>query len=417
MSIYTNIIRLYLFLGIALYKPLYMDPIQNPFSPGAGSPPPELVGRDPILEQARVLLGRIKLKRPEKNMLLTGLRGVGKTVLLNEIERLARDGGYRTLSIEAHEDKPLGPLIAPHLRMLLYDLNRIAGAGDKVKRGLAVLRSFVGALKVTVGDVSFGLDIAPEEGTADSGDLEIDLPNLFVAVAEAAAERNTALAVLIDEIQYFSHKELGALIMAMHKVQQRRLPLVLLGAGLPILPGLAGESKSYAERLFSFPDIGALSEEDTAKALREPAQAAGVKFQTNALKEVFRLTKGYPYFLQEWGYQAWNLATASPITLEVVKNATSTVIPRLDRNFFRVRFDRLTPSEKNFLRTMAELGPGAHRTGDIADKLGVKVTSLGPVRAKLIKKGMIYSPAHGDMAFTVPLFDEFMVRAMPTFKR
>lgn len=393
-----------------------MDPIKNPFSPGAGSPPPELVGRDPILEQARILLGRIKARRPEKSMLLTGLRGVGKTVLLNEIERMAKAAGFRTLAIEAHEDKPLGPLIAPSLRTLLYDLNRVAGAGDKVKRGLAVLRSFVGALKVTVGEVSFGLDIDPEKGTADSGDLEIDLPNLFVAVAEAAEERKSAVAVVIDEIQYFSHTELGALIMAMHKAQQQQLPLLLLGAGLPILPGLAGESKSYAERLFSFPEIGALSEEDAAKALQEPAQAAGVAFRTNALKEVFRLTKGYPYFLQEWGYQAWNLATSSPITLQTVERATATVIPRLDKNFFRVRFDRLTPSEKNFLRAMAELGPGANRTGDIADTLGVKVTSLGPVRAKLIKKGMIYSPAHGDMAFTVPLFDEFMVRAMPTFK-
>ncbi len=394
-----------------------MDPIKNPFSPGAGSPPPELVGRDPILEQARILLGRIKTKRPEKSMLLTGLRGVGKTVLLNEIERLAKADGYRTISIEAHEDKQLGPLIAPHLRTLLYDLDRVAGAGDKVKRGLAVLRSFIGTLKVTVGDVSFGLDIEPVKGAADSGDLEIDLPNLFVAVAEAAEERKSAVALLIDEIQYFSHKELGALIMAMHKVQQRQLPLLLLGAGLPILPGLAGESKSYAERLFSFPDIGALSEKDTAKALQEPAQAAGVEFRPNALKEVFRLTKGYPYFLQEWGYQAWNLAEASPITLDIIKSAIATVVPRLDKNFFRVRFDRLTPSEKNFLRAMAELGPGAQRTGDIADTLGVKVTSLGPVRAKLIRKGMIYSPAHGDMAFTVPLFDEFMVRAMPTFKR
>jgi AAA ATPase domain len=394
-----------------------MDPIKNPFSPGAGSPPPELVGRDPILEQARILLGRIKQKRPEKSMLLTGLRGVGKTVLLNEIERLAQADGYRTLSIEAHEDKRLGPLIAPNLRTLLYDLNRVAGAGDKVKRGLRVLRSFLGVLKVTYEDVTIGLDVDPEQGSADSGDLEIDLPNLFVAVAEAAEERKSAVALLIDEIQYFDQKELGALIMAMHKVQQRQLPLVLLGAGLPILPGLAGESKSYAERLFSFPEIGALSEADTAKALRAPAQAAGVAFEPNALKEVFRLTQGYPYFLQEWGYQAWNLATASPITMKVIKNATAIVIARLDKNFFRVRFDRLTPSEKNFLRAMAELGPGAHRTGDIADTLGVKITSLGPVRAKLIKKGMIYSPAHGDMAFTVPLFDEFMMRAMPTFKR
>jgi hypothetical protein len=394
-----------------------MDPIKNPFSPGAGSPPPELVGRDPILEQARILLGRIKTRRPEKSMLLTGLRGVGKTVLLNEIERLAKADAYRTLSIEAHEDKALGPLIAPNLRTLLYDLDRVAGAGDKVKRGLAVLRSFVGALKVTYAEVSIGLDIDPEKGAADSGDLEIDLPNLFVAVAEAAEERKSAVALLIDEIQYFKHPELGALIMAMHKVQQRQLPMVLLGAGLPILPGLAGESKSYAERLFSFPDIGALSQEDSAKALRDPALAAGVAFEPRALEEVYRLTHGYPYFLQEWGYQAWNLATTSPITLKIVEHATATVIPRLDKNFFRVRFDRLTPSEKNFLRAMAELGPGAQRTGDIADTLNVKVTSLGPVRAKLIRKGMIYSPAHGDMAFTVPLFDEFMIRAMPTFRR
>ncbi len=393
-----------------------MDPIKNPFAPGAGSPPPELVGRDPVLEQARILLGRIKQKKSEKSLLLTGLRGVGKTVLLNEIERMAQASDYRTIPIEAHEDKPLGPLIAPHLRTLLYALNRMAGAGDKVKRGLAVLRSFVGTLKVTVGEVTLGLDIEPEAGAADSGDLEIDLPNLFIAVAEAAEERHSAVAVLIDEIQYFNQKELGALIMAMHRVQQRQLPLVLLGAGLPILPGLAGESKSYAERLFNFPDIGALSEEDAAKALREPAQAAGVVFEAPALGEVFRLTQGYPYFLQEWGYQSWNLAPASPVTLTIVENATARVVPRLDQNFFRVRFDRLTPSEKNFLRAVAELGPGPHRTGDIADALCVKISSLGPVRAKLIKKGMIYSPAHGDIAFTVPLFDEFMRRAIPEFR-
>ena len=394
-----------------------MNPIKNPYSPGAGSPPPELVGRDPILEQARILLGRVKHKRPEKSMLLTGLRGVGKTVLLNEIKRMADTEGYRTIFIEAHEGKALGPLIAPHLRSLLYDLDRIAGTGDKVKRGLAVLRSFIGALKFSVGDVSIGLDIDPEKGSADSGDLEIDLPNLFVAIGEAAEDRKSAVAILIDEMQYLSRKELGALIMAMHKMQQRQLPVILLGAGLPILPGMAGESKSYAERLFSFPNIGALSQENSIKALQDPAQAAGVAFEAPALDEVFHLTKGYPYFLQEWGYVAWNLATESPITLKVVRDAKNTVIPRLDENFFRVRYDRLTPSEKNFLRAIAELGPGAHRTGDIAEILKVKVTSLGPVRAKLINKGMIFSPAHGDLDFTVPLFDEFMIRAIPSFKR
>ena len=393
-----------------------MDPIKNPFSPGAGSPPPELVGRDPILVQARILLGRVKERRSEKSILLTGLRGVGKTVLLNEIDRLAKAADYRTIVIEAHENKPLGPLIAQHLRSILFELDRMAGAGDKAKRGLRVLRSFLGALKVTYNDITIGLDIDPEQGSADSGDLEIDLPNLFVAVAEAAEERKSAVAVLIDEIQYLNQKELGALIMAMHKLQQRQLPLVLLGAGLPILPGLAGESKSYAERLFNFPVVGALSEADAAKALRDPAQAVGVVFEVNALQEIYRLTKGYPYFLQEWGYQSWNHAPTPTITLTVVRAATPSVIDRLDQNFFRVRFDRLTPNEKNFLRAVAELGPGAHRTGAIAEKLGVKVTSLGPVRAQLMKKGMIYSPAHGDIAFTVPLFDEFMIRAISEFQ-
>ncbi|MHB1657185.1 MAG: ATP-binding protein [Burkholderiales bacterium] len=392
-----------------------MDPITNPFSPGAGAPPPELVGRDPLLEQARILLGRIKQKRPEKSLLLTGLRGVGKTVLLNEIERMAKKDGYHSILLEAHEEKPLGELIFPSLRSLLYELDRAAGAGDKVKRGLAVLRSFIGSIKLTVQDVALGLDIEPAKGTADSGDLEIDLPNLFVAVAEAAEERKTAVAILIDEIQYLNQKELGALIMAMHKMQQKQLPLVLLAAGLPVLPGMAGESKSYAERLFNFPDIGALSEADAAKALRDPAQAMGVKFQEEALKEVFRLTLGYPYFLQEWAYQSWNMAAENRITLKTVQDATPEVIRRLDKNFFRVRFDRLTPSEKNFLRAMAYLGPTSHRTGDIAETLGTTAKGIGPVRAKLIKKGMIYSPAHGDMAFTVPLFDQFMIRAIPTF--
>ncbi|MDD5029098.1 MAG: ATP-binding protein [Rhodoferax sp.] len=392
-----------------------MNPINNPFSPGAGAPPPELVGRAPLLEQARILLGRVKQKRSEKSLLLTGLRGVGKTVLLNDIERMAKAEGYQTILLEAHEEKPLGELIYPALRGLLFELDRIKGAGDKVKRGLAVLRSFIGSIKLTVNDVALGLDIEPAKGTADSGDLEVDLPNLFVAIAEAALERQTAVAILIDEIQYLSQKELGALIMAMHKMQQKQLPLVLLAAGLPVLAGMAGESKSYAERLFNYPDVGALSEADASMALRDPARNVGVEFDDDALREVFRLTHGYPYFIQEWGYQSWNMAAASPITLEIVRNATTEVTRRLDKNFFRVRYDRLTPGEKNFLRAMAHLGPGSHRTGDIAAALKMTAKGMGPVRSKLIKKGMIYSPAHGDMAFTVPLFDEFMIRAIPEF--
>jgi hypothetical protein len=326
---------------------------------------------------------------------------------------MAVKAGYRTVSLEAHEDKSLAVQLVPPLRKLLFELDRLANAGDKAKRGLSVLKSFMGGLKLKMGEIEVGLDIESEKGAADSGDLESDLPNLFLAVAEAAEERHIPTALLIDELQYFNQKELSALIMAMHKMQQRQLPMLLLGAGLPILPALAGESKSYAERLFSFPDIGALSEADAVRALRDPTKAVGVDFEPVALRDIFQITQGYPYFLQEWGYQSWNRASSSPITSQVVQEATPTVIQRLDSNFFRVRFDRLTPGEKRFLRAMAGLGPGAHRSGDIADTLGARVNSLGPVRSKLIKKGMVYSPAHGDMAFTVPLFDQFMLRTVP----
>ena len=392
-----------------------MDPITNPFSPGAGSPPPELVGRDPVLTQTRVLLARVQQRRSEKSFLLTGLRGVGKTVLLNAMERLAEDLKYKTVFIEAHENKTLGALLIPKLRQLFFSLDRMGHAGYKVRRGLAVLKSFINGVKVKVGEVEFGLDIDAERGTADSGDIEVDLPDVLLAVSEAAEEKGTAVAILIDEIQYLTLNEISALIMAMHKIQQKQLPLILIGAGLPILPALSGESKSYAERLFQFPDIGPLSKEDAAKALQDPVKVVGVEFTKEALTEIFRLTQGYPYFIQEWGYQAWNHAESSIITLQVIHEATPDVICRLDENFFRVRFDRLTPSEKNYLRAMAELGSDAHRSGDIASILDVKVSSLGPVRAKLIKKGMIYSPLYGDMAFTVPLFDDFMRRVMPEF--
>ena len=390
-----------------------MDHIKNPFSPGAGSPPPELVGRDHILEKSRVLLGRAREGRSEKSLLLVGLRGVGKTVLLNEIERITRETGYHTIALEAHEDKSLAALLTPHLRQLLFELDRMKGLSSKVRRGLGVLKSFISGIKLKVSDIELGLDIEPERGTADSGDLEVDLANLFIAVAEAAQDRKTAVALLIDEIQYLSEKELSALIMAMHKMQQRRLPLVLLGAGLPILTRLAGESKSYAERLFEFPEIGPLSNVDATKALQDPVLRANVKFATEAIKEILHLTQGYPYFIQEWGYQSWNHAEKSPISFVDVQNATKTVTQRLDVNFFKVRFDRLTSGEKRYLRAMAQLKGAGQRSGDIAELLGVKVNSLGPIRANLINKGMIYSPTYGDVAFTVPLFDEFMLRTMP----
>lgn len=389
-----------------------MDKVANPFAPGAGSPPPDLVGRDGVLEDARVLFARALLQRPEKSLLLTGLRGVGKTVLLNELERRARAAGYHTVLVEAHESKPLPVLLVPSLRRLLYDLDRLAGAGHAARRGLAVLKSFLSGVKVTWGEFEVGLDIEPEAGAADSGDLEADLPNVFTAVAEAAQERGAGVAILIDEVQYLGKQELSALVMAMHRMQQRLLPLVLVGAGLPILPALVGESKSYAERLLQFPAIGPLSEVDAERALQGPVRTAGVEFTDEALREIFVMTQGYPYFLQEWGYQSWNHAAESPITLETVQDASPEIRRRLDENFFRVRFDRLTPREKECLRAMAELGEGPYRYGDIAGILGVKPGAISPVRATLIRKGMIYSPEHGELAFTVPLFDDFMRRVM-----
>lgn len=390
-----------------------MDPFKNPYSPGAGTRPPELVGRETILRQAEILLGRIKNNKPEKSFLMTGLRGVGKTVLLVEIQKKAESMGYKTIFIEVHEDKSLGALLAPYLRTLLYSLDRKANIGNKAKRALSVLRGFIGSLKVAIGDISIGLDIEPELGSADSGDIEIDLPQLFVAIGEAAQDSNIPIAILIDEIQYLSKKELGALIMAMHKLQQRQLPILLVGAGLPVLPGLAGESKSYVERLFNFPNIGELSKKDAYKALRDPALMFNVDFEETALEKIYELTEGYPYFLQEWGYITWNMAQFSPITCSTVNLATPEVINQLDNNFFRVRFDRLTPSERTFLRMMAELGEGPYKVGDIADKSHVKVSALSSTRANLMKKGMLYSPSYGYIAFTVPLFDQFIRRVMP----
>lgn len=390
-----------------------MDKITNPFSPGAGTPPPELAGRDALLEQAHVLLSRVAKGRSEKSFLLTGLRGVGKTVLLNEIEHLALKEKYRTVFVEAHDGKSLPALLAPHLRTLLFALDRLAGVGNKAKQALGVLKSFVSAVHLKVGEIELGLDLEPTSGLADSGDLEVDLPTLFVAVGEAAQERKVAVAIFIDEIQYFSKSELSALIMAMHKMQQRQLPLVLIGAGLSILPALAGDSKSYAERLFDFPLITALSEQDAAKALQQPVQSEKVSFTDAAVNEIYRLTEGYPYFIQEWGYQTWNYASQSPIGIDAVHQASKIVMRRLDENFFRVRFDRLTPKEKVYLRAMAEIGEGPYRSGQVAKLLNESTTALALTRSNLINKGMIYSPAHGEIAFTVPLFDQFMWRAIP----
>lgn len=390
-----------------------MNPLTNPFSPGAGNQPPELAGRGELLHKVEVLLARVRAGRSEQSMFMVGLRGVGKTVLLNRVREMAEAQGYRALLIEAHESKPLPLLLLPPLRQTLFALDRMQNVSQKVKRGLRVLRSFIGAVKVKVGDAEFGLDIDPETGSADSGDLEADLAELFVAVGEAAADRGTAVAIIVDELQYMTEVEMSALIMAIHRVSQRSLPLVLIGAGLPQLVGLAGKSKSYAERLFTYPEVGALSLEDASRALQGPVATQGVAFTPEALAEVFRVTQGYPYFLQEWGYQSWNMAQESPIDLALIQQTTIASTARLDQSFFRVRFDRLTPREKDYLSALAELGTGNQRSGGVAERLGVKVQTIAPLRSSLIKKGMIYSPAHGDTAFTVPLFDQFMLRTMP----
>ncbi|WP_226018223.1 ATP-binding protein [Novosphingobium sp. FKTRR1] len=387
-----------------------MDPITNPYAPGAGSQPPELAGRNDVLERTRITLARVKQGRPAKSFMLVGLRGVGKTVLLNRIQEIAEEAGYRAALVETPEGKSLPEVLLPSLRRILLQLDSKEKVNEVVKRSLMVLKGFANTLKITVGEVEIGLGIDPAHGVADSGDLEADLPDLLEAVGRAAKARDTAVALIIDEVQYVAEAEFSALIMAVHRISQKQLPVVVIGAGLPQLVGLAGKSKSYAERLFDYPQIGALAPTDAQAALIEPARREGVLYEPDAVDEAVRVTNGYPYFLQEWGYHSWNAAIHSPITRNDVAQATQTALASLDESFFRVRFDRLTPREKAYLFAMAGLGSGPHRSGDIASRLNVAVESIAPVRSSLIKKGMVFSPAHGDTAFTVPMFDEYLAR-------
>lgn len=390
-----------------------MDAIRNPFAPSAGSPPPELVGRDEVIAEAEIALGRVILGRSHKSQLLLGLRGVGKTVLLNRLRKSADAAGYLSAYIEAPEDQSLAKLLFPQLRKTLIRLDAMEAARETARQGLAVLRSFASAFNVTVGDVGISVDPAP--GMADTGDLENDLKDLLLAVGEAAKAGDVGVAVFIDEIQYLQQEELSALIVALHRAAQEQLPMIMFGGGLPQIAKLVGDAKSYAERMFDFPTVDALPAEEAAKAIRLPLQLEGVDIADDALSDIVEITKGYPYFLQEWGFQIWNAATSSPIGAENVPMATSTALRRLDDGFFRVRFDRLTPREKQYARAMAELGSGPHRSGDIAAVLKKNIEQVAPFRSNLIKKGMVYSRAHGDTAFTVPMFDQFMKRTMPDF--
>jgi Cdc6-like AAA superfamily ATPase len=390
-----------------------MDPVINPFAPGAGTPPPELAGRDALLETVRVAIARVRRGLPAKSVLMVGLRGVGKTVLLDRMKYDAESAGVQTLRIEAPENRSLPAILAPQLRQALLKLSRNEKAKALAQRALRGLAGFAKALKLKYADIEVGFDFDPEPGLADNGDLEHDLQALLEVAGAAAQQADTALAIFIDELQYVEESELEALITALHRTAQRKLPVILIGAGLPQLRGRMGGAKSYAERLFDFPEVGPLSPEAAEQAITVPAIALGVLVTTEALAIIVKETRGYPYFVQEWGKHAWDVSVASPITKSDVTEASNTAIAALDESFFRVRFDRLTPVEKSYLRAMAELGPGPHRSGDIAEVLKRKVTSLGPTRSQLISKGMIWSPSHGDTAFTVPLFDEFMHRIMP----
>ena len=391
-----------------------MDPIRNPYAPGAGTRPPEMVGRDQLRETARIALARIRLGRPSKSIVMVGLRGVGKTVLLDQISEDAEAGGVIPLRIEAPEQRSLPSMIAPQLRLALIRLSNREAVKAQAQRGLRALAGFARALKVKYQDIEVGLDFDPEPGLADNGDLEADLQDLFEVVGSAARAADSCVALFIDELQYVHEDQLAALITALHRAAQRRLPVTLVGAGLPQLRGAMGDAKSYAERLFDFPEIGPLSRNDAMTAIYKPALSEGVEIETDVLDAIVDRTEGYPYFLQIWGKHLWDVAESSPITSASFPAASAQAIADLDQSFFLVRFDRLTPSERRYLNAMARLGAGPHRSGDIAQAMARHVRSLAPIRSNLICKGMVWSPNHGDTAFTVPMFDEFMLRTMPS---
>lgn len=385
-----------------------MDPVRNPFAPGAGSQPPELAGREAIVSGADTTLQRVLQGRPAQSQMLLGLRGVGKTVLLNKIEQMAEDLGYLTSFIEAPEDQTLVNLLYPRIHQALRKLSFSSAAREATHRATRALRSFASAFRITMGDFEVAVD--PEPGVADSGNLEYDLTDLFLKVGEAAKAAGKGWILLIDEVQYLSTPELGALIVAIHRINQKALPVLLFGAGLPAIAALSGDAKSYAERLFVFPEVGPLAGDAARAAIRQPIEDEGERIDADVLDAVISLTGGYPYFLQEWGYQLWNAAPQSPIALASLEEAGKQALRRLDEGFFKVRIDRLTPKEKEYVIAMARLGAGPYRSSDVADALNEKVTTLGPRRAQIIAKGMIYSPAHGDIAFTVPMFEEYLKR-------
>ncbi|HVC07313.1 MAG TPA: ATP-binding protein [Solirubrobacterales bacterium] len=386
-----------------------MRPHDNPYTPNAGARPPALVGRDEEMESFEVLLDRLRRGHTEQSMLITGLRGVGKTVLLTSFEERARERGWATVEAEITKNSEFGMRMGQLVRRALLQLAPRARWKERARRAAAVLKSF----QVTVapdGTLSAGLDVEAAEGLADSGELDEDLTDLLVALGEAAREQESGVVFLIDEVHFLTTRELEALIAALHKTVQRQLPITLVGAGLPQLPRLAGEAKSYAERLFKFPRIGRLSASEAEQALVDPAEQLDVTYERQAVAAVIDYTEGYPYFLQEYGNVLWNLTETSPITAADAEDAREAVEAKLDSGFFRVRAERTTELELRYMRAMAELGPEPQQAKDVAALLDRSSVQLGPTRSRLIEKGLLFTPGHGLAAFTVPQFDRFMRR-------
>lgn len=389
-----------------------VDPRDNPYTPNAGARPPALVGRDGELRAFDILLHRIARGYTEQSMMITGLRGVGKTVLLGAFDEIARDAGWVSIDAEITKSEPFGERMGWLARRALLQVAPRERWNERMRRAAAVLKSFHITFSPTEGTFTAGLDVDAEAGMADSGRLSDDLTDLFLALGEAARDHGKGVAFLLDEVQFLDTAELEALIMAMHKTVQRSLPITLVGAGLPQLPRLAGEAKSYAERLFKFPQIGQLEREKEApEALVKPARDLGVEYHPAAVTEIVNYTEGYPYFVQEYGKIVWDMAPdGQPISLDTVEQARPLVEDKLDGSFFRVRAERTSELELQYLRSMAELGPGPHRTGEVAEVLNRTSDQLGPTRARLIEKGLLYTPGHGLTAFTVPQFDRYMRR-------
>ena len=386
-----------------------MDPRDNPYTPNAGARPPLLAGRDHLLAAFDLLLARLSRGRTEQSMIVTGLRGVGKTVLLGEFRTMAEAADWVAVEAEITRQTAFGQVMALLARRALLQIAPRTRWRDRARRAAGVLRSFTFTVSAD-GSWTAGLDLEPVEGEGDSGLLADDLSDVFVALGEAAREHETGVVFLFDEMQLLSAEELEALIAALHKTVQRALPITLAGAELPLIPRLAGEAKSYAQRLFTFPVIDCLPEAEATKALVEPAESAGAHFEPCAAAEIVAYAEGYPYFIQEYGRAVWDAAEGVIIDRAVVDAVRGLVEAKLDAGFFRVRVERAAQHELRYLRAMAGLGPGPHKASAVAAVLGSTSARLAPTRARLIDKGLLYTPAYGLAAFTVPQFDRYLLR-------